>query len=599
MSRVRAPSPAFKLITAKSEVFRTLVFSLQPLASAERLSLLFFMKRRILELIVPIALLSQTLLAEPPLQSEEFTEFASAIQSGSQEARKNIIMGWINGTQGQNLTPEELANLFLPLISRLNSGTLIKEDLDEQGLLGVALRQIGVRFGPKAKVLTPTLLALVRDPHASSYWRSVAITMLPHIEGSSETVIAALIVALKDGTSKTGSGVHSEACQVLGAMGKKAAASIPALLLLLKPGASLSEDDAFIALAKISEDYLAKPFNEQIKILSNLTAYALPQRAAAFLAIERARELNDAQLLKARKVLATILTNHKSDIYAKAALRTLQGIGPGSSPDTVRALINAMIVYRLREASPLLEKLDGVDVEAIAELTAALPKALHSIALYYDTEAIAKALGTFGAKARSASPFLIETLRSHSKLPPVGTASSSMLASLIETLAIIDPDNPLTADVFIELLENRTEAIDMGRAFTELLRCKLHDSLGQFSGLATLPALVKRMVTVLKVDIESPDLALRSCAAFSAGNTASPEVVPLLVNVLNIEAPDQATLSVTSQAVSALKRLGVSAQSAEPELRKIAAYKLPDLSFSILDSMRRAIILEARSAVED
>lgn len=350
-------------------------------------------------------------------------------------------------------------------------------------------------IGPPAKEAVPKITALLKHP--DKLLRRTAASALWFIDGQDKVAVPMLIEGMQDkGTDR----IDRKACvQVLGEIGAKAEAAVPALIELLRGieksrrteiSAELSFD-ACEALGRIGAPAvpaLMKQLRDQDVDIRKHAVWALwrmgPQAKAAV------------------AVLAEVSRDDNNDLRA-FAVAALGKIGPAAG-GAVPALIE-----RLQDSDAKMRKSAAYALGSIG------PAAKHAVAALIATlkdeedpvrETAAWALGKIGPDAKAATPALIEAAKTDAhglvaealgRIGPEAKAAVPTLVTLLEQAQA--PTRIKAALAHWRITANEKPAVTVLMAALmdddSTVRCDAADALGEIGpkAKAAVPALIAMM----------------------------------------------------------------------------------------------------------
>lgn len=525
---------------------------------------------------------------------KDLTDWKARLASKDQKIQDAALHDWFNGYVARDASADEIVPLFLPFIK---SYAVKRDDIAMTGLI---IQYMSRRFGPKARAALPDLIKLALDDTATFYMRGQAIEGLGYIAEKDPEVVAVLIKVLENPKPTSISGVHDRAAGVLGKMGAAAESARPALTKLMEHEWDIHQDAAYIALGRIAEADLARPLAEQIERLGKLKELSVSESSAAFLAVTAAGENKNPQAKMALAALERIIANESKTKPQRAAIQAVIAIGPGSEPSMVRALLKATLKDRLPYASRALVAVDGTNPAAVEPLVEALKEYWDS-SNWTDSYYISQTLELYGVHARPAVPLLIKALLSNN-------SEASQVQSYLQVLRTAGAQDPETLPAILTVLSPESTLMKTGGTSAQNVRCQLLSTIGILGFPHDGPVRENALKQVAE-NLKSDDAEVFISAAFPAGESASEEMVPLLMRGLDANVKFRHPkedfrsyeLDIAIASVSALGKLGPLAVKALPAVSAIAARTPPEASFDFKRTQAGNLIgqaIKAKAAIE-
>ena len=428
-----------------------------------------------------------------------------------------------------------------------------------------ALRAI--RPGPK--VALPLLVKLLKDPDPS-----VKLRAMEAMHELGEDAVGPLVECLGDANTAYW------ACLVVGELGPKAKAAVPALTKLLEHAAPDVRAEAILSLAAIGPDSepaagkltqaLDDPLlrdaatfalvrigkvseDAEAKIRANAKAEPVMTKVVSMWALAKLHPEDKALVREAAAIWVEGLKNDREAVRSAAA-RAISDIRPGP-----RVMV-PLIEKALQDAKP--EVAENA-LNALASLgPVAVPNLIKALKYEKARPAVAYILGRMGPKAEPAAPMLAGLLNDADRK----TRREAAIA-----LAKIGPAAKRAVPALIKALEARGEGQDYGPAY----------ALGSIGPAAVeaKPALIKAMSG------KDETLALFSAWALAMIDPADAEVAKKSVPLLRIGLADSEA-GIRHQAVVALGKLGPLAKPAAEALKEAQRDADPEVSAAAAKALK-------------
>jgi hypothetical protein len=392
----------------------------------------------------------------------------------------------------RNFPENKVVEALLPLLKKPEQKSL--ERITAQGLLMEAL----TRHPAAAKPALPDLLAFVADDKVHTYLRSIAIDAVARLAPGDPAVVKTFIRALENPNPKDSSGVHDRIAERLGDMGKPAREARPALEKLFARGPWYG-DVAYLALGKLARDESPRPLQAYLDRLGKIADHPQDEIAAAFLHIQTIchpgspligpntyhvftyEKLDKAQAEKARPVLWKVADEHRDDVHARAALRTLLALRPGSSAEAARILTRNLEIKatpenggRLADLSTwLLAQFEASDPAAIPILAESFGRQFANRNLYTIPRQLADLLASYGKQAKPVAPHVIRAVREFVVDPDPGSAIGELFGSYVHLLAALGSETPGAQALILDLLDPKSTILSRARGAAPLYHFEL------------------------------------------------------------------------------------------------------------------------------
>ena len=521
-----------------------------------------------------------------------------------------------------------------------------------------------------AQEAIPDLLAMVVNSKINPYLRSKAVESAANIAPGDPKVLKAFIAALDDLTPTNSWGIHDRLAEQLGKMGKSAAPAKKALLKLFERGDAY-QDPTYLALGKIERDEKPRELEVYLKRLTTLDSIPTEQAAAAFLHLvelaktgkkryvdnpPREEEIISVEVARAaRPILLKVVEDRPDDAHSRAALRALEDLGAGSSPQTAKFLAGLLVKYRktfqaaqeeMIKAAPgpdreakekalylvYAHSRDTLLLNAMAKLEPTKPEAAVPIAEAFAliavdrenwnvAERLAKILTRFGKGAAPAVPAVIQAI----KALPLGkerNAYHEVFAEYLAVLAAAGGEQPGVRQLVIELLDPAGEFLKKSGLQAAELQVNLLLTLAQI-GLPLEEKERKVAMDRLQEGLASVQTVIFSAAtkvvASSAKTLTLEEAIPLVKSIALVldakfhfrELPENEVrylswyMSNEDQhllgqglALRALGELGPKSRGAEEAVKALARQELQERSDYLPEPKINSVIREARKALQ-
>jgi hypothetical protein len=479
----------------------------------------------------------------------------------------------------RNFPADRVADALLALLKKPDLKSL--DRLAAQGRLMEAL----ARYSPtEAKRALPDFLVFVADDKVPAYLRGQAIEAAARTAPGDRQVVKVFIRALENPNPKDTSGVHDRIAEKLGDMGPSAADAKPALRKLLARG-SWASDAAYIALGKLSRDEPARPLQDYLDRLGQIDRYSEEEIAAAFLQVQALchpgspiigsnvsfvftfEKLDRERAAKARPVLWQVAEQHRDDVHARAALRALLAIQPGSSAEAARILTRNLDLKWTPDnggwvtdlSTRLLAQFAPTDPAAIPVFAEAFGRQFANRDQYPIPRELALLLAKYGKQARPVAPYALRAVSEFVVDPNPNSARIEVFASYVRLLATLGPEVPRTRATVLDLLDPKGPLLTRAGAAAPAYHFELLQALHTL-GLPADGAERRQSLERLREALDAGSPAVFSMGALIVAKEAASlteaeakPLVPLLARVLAADFRFRDTVSrITLRADSAL-----------------------------------------------
>jgi hypothetical protein len=558
-------------------------------------------------------------------------ELAKALASKDDHVRASALQDVLNRVY-HSFPAGAMAGILMPHVK----SPAAANDADHMPGQGLLMEHLGRFYAQESQAVLPALLTVVTDDRVSPYLRGQAIEASARIGKDDPAVVEAFLKAAKNPNPDSSSGVHDRIAEKLGEMGQHSPKVSETLQVVMGRG-PWYQDPAFVALGKLSLDEAPRPLDEYLRRLETVDRIRLEQAAAALLhvqsiinpaaevrhpnssaAIDR-RNVDEAAAAKARPVLFKLVDDRPNDVYSRAALRTLEAIGPGGGKDAARIVVEALLEKdHSSNAEYVLDLLEPTDSDAAEVLRSAFQDAPKD-GSWVTRQLLARAIGRYGRQGASATPAMIEALKDLRPAESTGHANFELFTTFLSTLvAVGDPVRVQT--VVLELLEPESPFITRSGAAAAHYQAALLQTFANV-GLPDRDPIRIAALRHIGAGLESrTDIVFQAAARslVARPELSVEETQPLVARLLDVlkddtgfrdsdgqpltaraDREDQRPREELLLAVTALGAMRQNAKDALPALESVASRPLAEERASYLPPPpMNAVIRAARKAVE-